>query len=151
MKRKTLLLTLSTAALALIAPSCAPATPQTRISKNPELYNKLPASQKTLAEQGQIKRGMSKDAVFIAWGNPAQRITGSKNGKLYEKWIYTHSTPVYSTGFGPRIGYGGWGSGGWRGGYYGIGVSPRVHYVQRPSGFVNFNQYGKVTDWSVRH
>ena len=50
--------------------SCVPSTPQTRIQQNPQKFEALSAKHRTLVQQGQIARGMSPDAVYLAWGGP---------------------------------------------------------------------------------
>jgi len=152
MKKNYLLTSLSALTIlgAMLLSSCAPATPQTRIEKNPSMYNRLPESHKSLVKQGQIKKGMHKDGVFLAWGRARAVTQGNKDGKNYERWIYTSSSPVYHHGINPYFGRG-WGSRGWsRGSFYGIGINPGVTYVQRKRASVNFNQYDKVDSWEAR-
>ncbi|MDF1816815.1 MAG: hypothetical protein P1V20_31725 [Verrucomicrobiales bacterium] len=55
-----------------------------RISQSPDKFSKLSKSQKTAVKQGQVCRGMSKDAVCLAWGKPDQV---QKSGKKVV-WIY---------------------------------------------------------------
>jgi hypothetical protein len=114
----------------LLVASCAPSTPQTRIQREPAKYEALTKKQRSLVEQGQISRGMPRDAVYLAWGRPARVFQGSKDGKLTERWDYAGTQPVYHTNF-----YGSYGSycGPWRGrGYYsgyGFGFGPEVAYI----------------------
>ncbi len=134
----------------LMLSSCSPVTTQTRIEKNASMYERLPESHKSLVNKGQIKKGMHKDGVFLAWGRAKSVAKGSQNGENYERWIYTSSSPVYHHGINPYIGNG-WGRRGWgRGSFYGIGINPRVTYVQRKRASVNFNQYDKVDSWEER-
>jgi hypothetical protein len=71
-----------------------------RIERNPEIYNALSARHKDLVLQGRIEEGMTKKAVFLAWGKPDLSSEGSRNGKAYEKWSYIDYAPTCSTGFG---------------------------------------------------
>jgi len=91
-------------AVCLAAASCAPSTPQARIAQNPSLFEAQPAKHRPLIERGEIARGMSKDAVFLAWGDPAGRFEGSRDGRISERWDYTGSQAVHTTsafgGFG---------------------------------------------------
>ena len=124
---------LLTALLAgLAVSSCVPATPQARIAQNPQVFAALPKKDQRLVEQGQIARGMSPDAVMLAWGYPARRFEGSKDSKRTERWDYAGSQPVYTSTFYGGYGYG-YGPHGHYGhhGYpvYGYGFGPEVAYI----------------------
>ncbi|NLT71211.1 MAG: hypothetical protein GXX91_11030 [Verrucomicrobiaceae bacterium] len=113
----------------LLLPGCETLNPaQRRIKKNPERFARLSEKDKSLVEQGRVQEGMSRDAVFLAWGRPDRVMSGSRSGKSREKWAYFHSAPVQTTtigfgsymshpfyssyGFHPAYGYGygpGWG------------------------------------------
>ena len=90
----------------LLFASCVPSTPQARIEKFPQKFETLDARQRALVQQGQIARGMSTDAVYLAWGDPAGIYQGSKSGKDTERWDYAGSRPVYVTSFYGPYGYG---------------------------------------------
>ena len=85
--------------------SCMPSTPLTRIEKNPQLFQALPEKHKALVQQGQIERGMSKEAVFLAWGRPSRTTNASYSGKISERWDYEGSRPVYSYSVNPTFGF----------------------------------------------
>jgi hypothetical protein len=90
MKRR-FLLRASTLVLAagLIFSSCS--TPQTRISEHPDLYQSLSPRDQALASQGQIRTGMSRTAVWLAWGSPDQKIVGGNvGGGRTETWLYVY-------------------------------------------------------------
>jgi hypothetical protein len=92
------------AASALIVTGCE--TTQSRISKHPEIYQRLSANDQALVSRGQIRPGMSQNAVWLAWGSPDRKITGSMRGHLTETWIYiTYETAPYPY-WGPPWGYG---------------------------------------------
>ncbi len=154
MKKNYLLSSLSAVTIlgAMVLSSCAPSNPQTRIEKSPAMYERLPASHKTLVQQGQIKKGMHKDAVFLAWGRAASVTQGNKDGRNYERWIYTSSEPVHYSGISPYFGssFGRYGRGCGRYSYSGIGFNQGVRYVQRVSARVNFNSSDKVDSWEAR-
>lgn len=117
----------TTAAGALFFGGCA--TPEKRISKNPDLYHSLPARQQQLVAQGQISPGMSRDAVWLAWGGPEQKVNGFARGNTTETWVY-YTTYTYPYGYG-GYGYGyGWGYPGWGWGWGGVGVF-RTHHGRR--------------------
>ncbi len=132
--------------LLFIANSCAPSTPATRIEKNPAMFQNLSTSDKQLAQLGQVERGMHKDGVLLAWGKPHGVSFGSRSGTSFEKWIYTTSSPVYTSSLQPFIacGYGRFGS---RSCYQGFEFGPELHYVQRTSAEVEFGSNHKVSEW----
>ncbi|CAN5621710.1 hypothetical protein BH18VER1_BH18VER1_21960 [soil metagenome] len=104
-------------------------TPETRISERPEVYQSLSATDQALVTQGKIREGMSRDAVYLAWGAPNQRGSGRNRGSNVENWIYFSST---SSGYygGPYrwgYGYGGLGFGGYAGSYLHPHRSGRLH------------------------
>jgi hypothetical protein len=116
----------------LVFSSCAPLTPQSRIAKNPDKFAALGKREQELVQQGQLSRGMSQDAVMLAWGPPDQVFEGSKDSKPAGRWDYFGSQPVYATNFFGAYGYGlgGYGPYGRRG-YSGVGftLGPDIAYV----------------------
>ena len=105
-------LTLGTPISALILASCS--TTETRISGHPEIYQSLSARDQALVSQGQIRDGMSPNAVYLAWGSPDRKIVGNMRGRPTETWIYVHYTtysypypyPYYGPGYGFGYGFG---------------------------------------------
>src|SRR4029079_5752305 len=87
--------TLSVATGALILTNCS--TPETRISEHSDLYQTLSQKDQALVSQGQIRIGMSRTAVWLAWGSPDRKIIGNMGGGRTETWIYTYyaSYPYY--------------------------------------------------------
>lgn len=153
MKIKKIYLPIVSLIVGIFATSCSSPTPQTRIQKNPTLFQSLSPKEQQKAAAGEIDKGMSKSAVFIAWGNPDSRSSGHKNGSNFEHWRYSTSIPVYSN----RI-YG-YNSYGWshcgrygrrRGPWGGFGISPAVTYVRRTGAIVEF-QNGRVVNWEARN
>ena len=85
-------LTIMVMAGALIFSGCA--TTATRISQHPEIYQSLSAADQALVSQGQIRTGMTMDAVWLAWGTPEQKIPGNVRGRTTETWVYLrYNTP----------------------------------------------------------
>lgn len=129
-------------ALALMLTSCV-APVQQRIQRNPELYGKLSEAEKQSVARGEIREGMSKDAVFFLWGKPNRISNGQREGKTFERWSYTEYEPYYRQSF-----YGGFGF------YGGCGRGPifdpvpMVDYVPTPGASVEFVN-GKVTGFLV--
>jgi hypothetical protein len=77
---------------ALILVGCA--TTQSRISQHPEIYQHLSARDQALVSQGQIRPGMTMDAVWLAWGTPDQEIPDNMGDRPTETWLYLrYQTP----------------------------------------------------------
>jgi hypothetical protein len=112
MKRQFLskALILGIAVSALVLASCS--TTETRISGHPEIYQTLSAGDQALVSQGQIREGMSRNAVWLAWGSADRKIVGSMRGRPTETWIYVQYTsypypyPYYGPGYGLGYGFG---------------------------------------------
>jgi hypothetical protein len=102
MKRRFFLraATLSLATGALVLTSCS--TPQTRISDHPDLYQTLSHRDQALVGQGQVRIGMPRTAVWLAWGSPDRKIVGNMGGGPTETWIYSYyATYPYYPPYGP--------------------------------------------------
>jgi|SRR5882724_766581 len=102
MKRRFFLraATLSLATGALVLTSCS--TPQTRISDHPDLYQTLSHRDRALVGQGQVRIGMPRTAVWLAWGSPDRKIVGNMGGGPTEIWIYSYyATYPYYPPYGP--------------------------------------------------
>ena len=137
MKRRFYLgaLTLGLATGALILTSCS--TPETRISDHPDLYQSLSARDRALVSQGQIRPGMSRNAVWLAWGSPDRKIIANMRGHPTETWIYVYyATYPYYPYYGP---YGPYGPGlGYSLGYTTVGVATGTTHHHGDCNFVFF-------------
>jgi hypothetical protein len=71
-------------------------------------YSQLQPEAQTLVDTGQIKVGMPKDAVYIAWGKPDQVVQSESDQGRNESWLYHDSYLVPYSYW--SYGYGGWGS-----------------------------------------
>ncbi|MFT4639550.1 MAG: hypothetical protein ACI8T1_002875 [Verrucomicrobiales bacterium] len=153
MKLPSLLLS---AVLTLLFVSCASneTIRQRRVDANADSYNSLSDSDRELVDQGKIREGMAKQAVFISWGRPNDIRKGSNSGVPYETWIYTdnraHTQASLSLGYGfgmdPYYPYYG-------GRYYGrshLGFHPSAATTYRPIkvGKVEFLN-DKVVSWEA--
>jgi hypothetical protein len=127
-------------------------TPQSRIERNPQMFAQLGAKDRQLVNSGVIREGMTRDAVFLAWGRPDSISTGTNRGRATENWTYIGERPVRTMNMSMGFGFGGWGYGGW--GPYGWGGSPywgggpTVTYVPYTAGVVEFSG-GRVVRWSA--
>src|SRR3981081_4368065 len=81
------------ALLSSLLPGCS--TVESRIKSNPQIYASLSPADQALVRQGQIREGMSKAAVFLAWGNPDRVRSGSATG--------IHSKPGFTQPPAPRF------------------------------------------------
>lgn len=104
-------------AVGLFLTSCS--TTESRISDNPQMFNSLSPRDQDLVRQGQIRTGMSQNAVWLAWGDPERKSVGEMRGRPAETWIYLNYVPAY--GYGYPYGYGPYAPYGY--GPYGFGFS----------------------------
>src|SRR5438132_10970720 len=88
MKRRVpwVALTFGIAATALLFTSCG--TTGQRISQHPEIYQRLSPRNQALVSQGQIRPGMTMDAVWLACGTPEPKIPGYGRGRRTEAGGY---------------------------------------------------------------
>ena len=135
---------LGCAILILAVSSCSVPSTQSRIAKNSSMYSMLSPKHRQLVASGQITKGMSKDAVYLAWGTPSKVYKMEENGISKERWTYTRSEPRYSTSVG--IGYGGLPRYRRYGYYGGIDYGPRHVYVPETVVQVIFVR-DKVESW----
>ena len=115
-------------------------TPQMRIQHNPEAYAALSESHRALVQQGKIAKGMTREAVYLAWGR-ATAIKESSSGR--ETWLFATYYPVYTSGY--------WGGGPYCYGhgyhYWGPRVAYYEGYIARKVVFEN----GRVSYWERTH
>lgn len=141
MKRSLSLI--ASASLMLLAASCVQTTPTSRIENSPGAFERLSEEEKELVQKGQLAPGMDREAVTLAWGDPANRVDMFRGGKRIERWDYRGLEPIVTNSF-----YGGYSSSLYRRsryrGYSSFGTS--VDYVPvRRASVLFFN--GKVTEW----
>ena len=75
---------------ALLLGGCA--TSQQKLERRKQekysAYSSLTAEQRTLVDQGQIATGLPMDAVYIAWGKPAQVLQQETGQGHATTWLY---------------------------------------------------------------
>lgn len=134
---------LSIAAVLMLGLASCVSPIERRVTRNPEMFSKLPAAEQTSVRRGEVREGMSKDAVFLAWGQPDRVAKGRRDGKNRERWSYTQYEQVQHFGYGGGLGFAG---GGW---YDPIGYAgPIIDYVPVPGRSVEFVE-GKVAGFLV--
>jgi hypothetical protein len=98
-------------------------TVESRIKGNPQTFASLSPADQALVRRGSISEGLSKAAVYLAWGRPDRLRYGSRAGVPFEAWIYTTIRSEIVPGYYPSFyGYGlsrpFYGRRGWGYGYY---------------------------------
>jgi hypothetical protein len=86
------------AAGVLVVAGCKSSTVETRKTERSAAYSSLPADQRELVDKGQIKIGMTEDAVYIAWGQPSQVVTSEDSNGRVTTWLY-HGTVLEENRF----------------------------------------------------
>jgi hypothetical protein len=67
---------------------CATSTVQTRRQEQFSEYSSLSPEQKAAVDRGEIKVGMSMEAVYIALGKPSQIWAGESSTGSMVTWVY---------------------------------------------------------------
>jgi hypothetical protein len=82
-----------TMTILVLTVACATkSTVQTRKQERAAAYAAMPAEHQRLIDQGQIQVGMTEDAVYIAWGRPAEVLrAGDATGETVT-WLYHGTT-----------------------------------------------------------
>ena len=73
-------------AVAWMAAGCA--SPTCRAHRHREAFQKLAPADQRMVLAGHVHRGMSKEAVYIAWGEPDEKTTASAGKDAPESWLY---------------------------------------------------------------
>lgn len=74
--------------LSLLAGCATSNTIEKRRTERAVAYAALPAEQKAFVDNGQIRVGMSMDAVYIAWGKPSQVLESENERGAVTTWLY---------------------------------------------------------------
>jgi hypothetical protein len=75
--------------MGLLLAGCATNSIESRRQERPASYANFSPELQALVNAGQIRRGMNEDAVYIAWGKPAQVVQVEDQNGLQAIWIYT--------------------------------------------------------------
>ena len=67
-------------------------TVETRRTERVAAYGSLSPEHRKLVDEGQIKVGMNPDAVYIAWGTPAQVLESEDGTGRLTTWLYQGTT-----------------------------------------------------------
>jgi hypothetical protein len=67
---------------------CASSSIESRRRERAAAYAGFPSDVKTLVDQGQVRRGMTQDAVYIAWGKPSQILQQEDQRGMVTFWLY---------------------------------------------------------------
>jgi hypothetical protein len=78
-------------------------TVSSRIQENPQIYASLSPAEQAAVQQGGIREGMSKAAVYLAWGRPDRIQFGNRAGTPFEVWIYTTTQTEIVSGYYPTF------------------------------------------------
>ena len=131
------------ALLALLLAGCATSTVESRRKERYTAYSELSTEQRAEVDAGQIRVGMTMDAVFIAWGKPQQVVGGETAAGAQVVWLYV-GTQIQSYSY--------WGYRGFRPyrGPYGGAYGPSLYYDHLPVGYVKAEvvfEKGVVKQW----
>jgi len=91
----------------LLAGGCATSTPQTRISKNREIYREFPSEVQRKVSAGIVDVGFTPEMVRLALGEPNREFSRQTENGSAEVWVYHDNSPRVSFGFG--LGFGSYG------------------------------------------
>jgi len=117
-------------------------TVDSRIKENPQTFASLSSPDQVLVRRGGIREGLSRSAVYLAWGRPDRLRYGSRAGAPFEAWIYTTTRSEFVPGYYSSF-YGF--------GYYGSGWSRPFYGHRGFYGYYPFNPYfgNDVVDYEV--
>jgi hypothetical protein len=88
-------------------------TPESRIAKQPELFNRLTPDQQQMIREGRVGIGFDMDMVKLALGDPDRIRERRDSSGTSEVWSYVH----YEGGDGMLL-YRGWYHRGWGSPFY---------------------------------
>jgi len=72
----------------LLLAGCKTSTIASRVQERSAAYDALPADFRADVDAGRIRVGMNPDAVYMAWGKPAQILEGGTEEGHVTTWLY---------------------------------------------------------------
>jgi hypothetical protein len=95
--------------IVLLAGCATPSTVASREQERVAAYTTFLPDIKALVNQGEIQAGMTADAVYIAWGPPAQILQSGNQTGTVTTWLYQggylQGTRYWNRGRSPRYDY----------------------------------------------
>ena len=84
------------AALLLAIGLAGCSTPRKRAQEHSIAFHRLASSDQALVLHGRVRPGLSQQGVYIAWGEPDEKISGDvdKDGVRTETWLYRQRTTL---------------------------------------------------------
>jgi hypothetical protein len=79
---------ISAAFVLLLAGCAATSTIESRRAERMSSYHNLAEEERALVDQGQVKVGMTSDAVYIAWGPPSEVLESEDANGRITSWRY---------------------------------------------------------------
>ena len=73
---------------ATLLAGCATSTIESRRAEKISAYHNLAPEEKQLVDTGQIRMGMTSDAVYIAWGPPSDILESEDASGRVTTWLY---------------------------------------------------------------
>lgn len=133
-------------------------TIESRIQSNPQVYGLLTPADQSLVRQGGIREGLSKAAVYLAWGSPDRIRSGVQSGRTFEAWTYTTLRSQFAPNYYYYPGYDGFAfsrGGLWRGNHFFYSFGPYPYSFYRFPEIVSaeipyktaFFEGGRCTGW----
>jgi hypothetical protein len=95
--------------IVFVAGCATPSTVDSREQERGAAYSTFSLDVKALVNQGEIKAGMTADAVYIAWGPPAQILQSGNQTGTVTTWLYQggylQGTRYWNRGRSPSYDY----------------------------------------------
>jgi hypothetical protein len=89
--------------VALTLVGCASSSIESRRRERASVFATLTPEMQALVNEGQVRRGMTPDAVYIAWGKPSQVLQQEDQRGLVLFWLY-HGGWMEETRYWPYYG-----------------------------------------------
>ena len=89
--------------VALTLVGCASSSIESRRRERASVFATLTPEMQALVNEGQVRRGMTPDAVYIAWGKPSQVLQQEDQRGLVLFWLY-HGGWMEETRYWPHYG-----------------------------------------------